>query len=256
MENGSSATVEDAQPDSSAVADAAGAESDTGSADAELEDAEAVNAESEGTTAGAESKDSAAAEESAAALREALATAQAEAETQKDRALRAAAEAENVRKRADRRVENAHKFALEGFVADLLPAVDSFERAALSAEEAAKEAAENAAKEATETASGMAAVAEGVQLSLKLLVEAMQRQGIEVVDPLGAPFDPNLHEAMTMVASETAEPGSVVEVFQKGYTVNGRLARAARVVVAKAPEASADSPADNATDDGEGGDAA
>ena len=87
----------------------------------------------------------------------------------------------------------------------------------------------------------MAAVAEGVQLSLKLLVEAMQRQGIEVVDPLGAPFDPNLHEAMTMVASETAEPGSVVEVFQKGYTVNGRLARAARVVVAKAPEASADS---------------
>ena len=98
----------------------------------------------------------------------------------------------------------------------------------------------------------MEAVAEGVQLSLKLLVEAMQRQGIEVVDPLGAPFDPNLHEAMTMVASETAEPGSVVEVFQKGYTVNGRLARAARVVVAKAPEASAAQPADG----GESGDAA
>ena len=246
MENGSSATVEDA--DSSAVADAAGAESDTDSAGAELEDMEALNADSEDAKAGAESEDSAPVEESAAALREALAAAQAEAETQKDRALRAAAEAENTRKRTDRRVENAHKFALEGFVADLLPAVDSFERAVLSAEEAAKEAAE--------TAPGMEAVAEGVQLSLKLLVEAMQRQGIEVVDPLGAPFDPNLHEAMTMVASETAEPGSVVEVFQKGYTVNGRLARAARVVVAKAPEASADSPADNATDGGEGGDAA
>ena len=248
MENGSSATVEDAQADSSAVADAADANSDTDSADAELEDAEALNADSEEAKAGAESEDSAAVEESAAALREALAAAQAEAETQKDRALRAAAEAENTRKRADRRVENAHKFALEGFVADLLPAVDSFERAVLSAEEAANEAAE--------TASGMAAVAEGVQLSLKLLVEAMQRQGIEVVDPLGAPFDPNLHEAMTMVASETAEPGSVVEVFQKGYTVNGRLARAARVVVAKAPEAGAAQPTDDATDDGEGGDAA
>ena len=248
MENGSSATVEDAQADSSAVADAASAESDTDSADAELEDAEALNADSEEAKAGAESDDSAAVEESTAALREALAAAQAEAETQKDRALRAVAEVENTRKRADRRVENAHKFALEGFVADLLPAVDSFERAVLSAKEAAEEAAE--------TAPGMEAVAEGVQLSLKLLVEAMQRQGIEVVDPLGAPFDPNLHEAMTMVASETAEPGSVVEVFQKGYTVNGRLARAARVVVAKAPEASADSPADNATDGGEGGDAA
>ena len=250
MENGSSATVEDAQADSSAVVDAASAESDTDSADAEMEDAAALNAED--AKAGAESEDSAAVEESTAALREALAAAQAEAETQKDRALRAAAEVENTRKRADRRVENAHKFALEGFVADLLPAVDSFERAVLSAEEAAKEAG----KETAETASGMAAVAEGVQLSLKLLVEAMQRQGIEVVDPLGAPFDPNLHEAMTMVASETAEPGSVVEVFQKGYTVNGRLARAARVVVAKAPEASAAQPADNATDGGEGGDAA
>ena len=252
MENGSSATVEDAQADSSAVADAASAESDTDSADAELEDAAALNADSEDAKAGAESEDSAAVEESAAALREALAAAQAEAETQKDRALRAAAEAENTRKRADRRVENAHKFALEGFVADLLPAVDSFERAVLSAEKAAEEAA----NEAAETASGMAAVAEGVQLSLKLLVKAMQRQGIEVVDPLGAPFDPNLHEAMTMVASETAEPGSVVEVFQKGYTVNGRLARAARVVVAKAPEASAGQPADDATDGGESGDAA
>lgn len=248
MENGSSATVEDAQADSSAVADAASAESDTDTADVEMEDAEALNADSEDAKAGAESEDSAPVEESTAALREALAAAQAEAETQKDRALRAVAEVENTRKRADRRVENAHKFALEGFVADLLPAVDSFERAVLSAKEAAKEAAE--------TSSGMDAVAEGVQLSLKLLVEAMRRQGIEVVDPLGAPFDPNLHEAMTMVASETAEPGSVVEVFQKGYTVNGRLARAARVVVAKAPEASADSPADNATDGGEGGDAA
>lgn len=225
MENGSSATVEDAQPESKITAN------DADPAVAESEDAQTTGAEAEGAAE--------AVEESPAALREALAAAQAEAEAQKDRALRAAAEVENIRKRTDRRVENAHKFALEGFVADLLPAVDSFERAV----QAAQDAAETARSGEGEAASGLAAVAEGVQLSLKLLLEAMQRQGIEVVDPLGAPFDPNLHEAMTMVASETAEPGAVVDVFQKGYTVNGRLARAARVVVAKAPEPSAEGTA-------------
>ena len=223
MENGSSATVEDAQPESKIAAN------DADPAVAESEDARTTGAEGAAE----------AVEDSPAALREALAAAQAEAEAQKDRALRAAAEVENIRKRTDRRVENAHKFALEGFVADLLPAVDSFERAV----QAAQDAAETARSGEGEAASGLEAVAEGVQLSLKLLLEAMQRQGIEVVDPLGAPFDPNLHEAMTMVASETAEPGAVVDVFQKGYTVNGRLARAARVVVAKAPEPSAEGTA-------------
>ena len=229
MENGSSATVEDAQPESKITAN------DAEPAVAESEDARTTGAEAGGATESVE--------ESPAALREALAAAQAEAEAQKDRALRAAAEVENIRKRTDRRVENAHKFALEGFVADLLPAVDSFERAV----QAAQDATETSRFGEGEAASGLAAVAEGVQLSLKLLLEAMQRQGIEVVDPLGAPFDPNLHEAMTMVASETAEPGAVVDVFQKGYTVNGRLARAARVVVAKAPEPSAEG---TATSDG------
>lgn len=177
------------------------------------------------------------AEESVEQLREALEQAQAEAEAQKDRALRAAAEAENVRKRADRRVENAHKYALEKFVGDLLPAVDSFERAVEAAQKASETPGDAAAGD---DAAGIAAVAEGVQLSLKLLTEAMQKQGIETVDPLGAPFDPNLHEAMTMLESATAEPGSVMDVFQKGYTVNGRLVRAARVVVAKAPAAVAE----------------
>ena len=152
--------------------------------------------------------------ETVESLREALEQAQAEVSTQADRALRAVAEAENVRRRAERSIENAHKFALERFVADLLPAVDSFERAAEAASEAD---------------------AEGIRLSLKLLTDAMERQGIAVVDPIGAPFDPQLHEAMSMIESPTAEPGSVVEVFQKGYTVNGRLARPARVIVAKVP---------------------
>lgn len=146
-----------------------------------------------------------------------------------DRALRAAAEAENVRRRADRSIENARKFALEKFVEDLLPAVDSFERAV-----------EAAASHAEGEGSGAGAMAEGIELSLKLLQGAMERQGIVVVDPIGAPFDPNLHEAMTMVDNAEVEPGSVVDVFQKGYTVNGRLIRPARVIVARQPAAPAD----------------
>lgn len=148
-----------------------------------------------------------------------------------DRALRAAAEVENTRRRSERSIENAHKYALERFVGDLLPAVDSFERAA------------DAAGGNETSASAVAAMAEGVALSLKLLLGAMEKQGIAAVDPIGAPFDPKLHEAMSMVEKADAEPGTVVEVFQKGYTVNGRLARPARVIVAKAPAPAADAEA-------------
>ena len=172
-------------------------------------------------------------------LRDALQEAQEQLANAEDRALRAVAEAENVRKRAERSIDSARKFALERFVADMLPAVDSFERAAQASSEASGEGA------------AVAAIGEGIELSLKLLLEAMQRQGIDVVDPVGVPFDPNLHEAMSMVESASAEPGSVLEVFQKGYTVNGRLARPARVIVAKepTPEAPAEEPAEgNAKD--------
>ena len=177
-------------------------------------------------------------EESIDTLRIALSEAQAaleasraEAESLKDQALRAVAEADNVRKRADRSIENAHKYALERFVNDLLPAVDSFERAV--------DAATDLGGSGGEAVSSMA---EGMELSLKLLLDAMQRQGIEVVDPIGAPFDPKLHEAMSMIENPEAEPGSVIEVFQKGYTVNGRLARPARVIVAKEPARETDHP--------------
>ena len=175
----------------------------------------------------AEGADEAVASAARAALEEAeaaLEEARAEIESLKDQALRAAAETENVRKRADRSIENAHKYALERFVGDLLPAVDSFERAVTAAGEVKSTAGE-----------AVDALAEGVELSLKLLLEAMQRQGIEVVDPIGAPFDPKLQEAMSMVENAEAEPGSVIEVFQKGYTVNGRLTRPARVIVAREP---------------------
>ena len=191
----------------------------------------------------AQSADSGAGEELVAlraALEEAqvaLEDARAEAEATKDQALRAAAEAENVRKRAERSIENAHKYALERFVGDLLPAVDSFERAV-----AAATAVTVASDVKTTAGEAVDAMAEGIELSLKLLTEAMARQGIDVVDPIGAPFDPKLHEAMTMVEKPEAEPGSVIEVFQKGYTVSGRLVRPARVIVAREPASLPETP--------------
>lgn len=155
--------------------------------------------------------------------RAALVEANDRAEAEADRALRAAAEAENARKRAERRVEGAQKSALKGFVDDLLPAVDSFEQAV---EAASAPEAENTTE----------ALTEGVRLALKLLIGAMERHGVAVVDPIGAPFNPNEHEAMSMVENAEAEPGSVTQVFQKGYTLNGRLVRPARVIVARASE--------------------
>ena len=157
------------------------------------------------------------------AARTALAEATARAEAEADRALRAAAEAENARKRAERSVESARKFALERFVDALLPAVDSFEKAV---EAASAPEAENTAE----------ALAEGVRLALKQLTGVLERHGVEVVDPIGAPFDPKAHEAMSVVENAEAEPGSVTQVFQKGYTLNGRLVRPARVIVARASE--------------------
>ena len=212
------------------------AEPEDNAADEAAPDSEAAKSSVEvGDGAPGETSDDADAddfEESIDSLRNALAEAQsaldesrAEAESLKDQALRARAEADNVRKRADRSIENAHKYALERFVNDLLPAVDSFERAVDAATDLKGSGGE-----------AVSAMAEGMELSLKLLLEAMQRQGIEVVDPIGAPFDPNLHEAMSVVEKAEAEPGSVVEVFQKGYTVNGRLVRAARVIVAREPQ--------------------
>ena len=139
---------------------------------------------------------------------------QAKADENWDKYLRAAAELENVRKRAARDVENAHKFAIERFATDLLAVCDSLEMA-LAADDVSLES-----------------LREGSDATLKQLAGVMQRFGIEQVDPEGEPFDPAFHEAMTMQPSADAEPGSVITVFQKGYALNGRLLRPARVVVA------------------------
>ena len=138
-----------------------------------------------------------------------LAELQAKADENWDKYLRAAAELENVRKRAARDVEKAHKFALERFAADLLAVCDSLEMAL-----------------AAEGTPSVESLQEGSEATLKLLGTVLQRFGVEQLDPLGE------HEAMTMQPSEGAEPGSVITVFQKGYALNGRLLRPARVVVA------------------------
>jgi len=151
-----------------------------------------------------------------------LAAAEAEVAALKDQLLRLQAEAENVRRRAQRDVENAHKFALEKFCGELLPVLDSLEKAV----EVARKG------EGTD----VGAIAEGVELSLRMFLGVMSKAGIEQVNPVGEPFDPQRHEAMAMVPSPHAEPNSVMDVMQKGYLLNGRLVRAAMVVVSKAPE--------------------
>ena len=143
---------------------------------------------------------------------------QAKAEENWDKYLRTAAELENVRKRAARDVEHAHKFALERFSADLLSVCDSLEMAL-----------------AAEGGPSIESLKEGSEATLKLLLGTLQRFGIEELDPHGEPFDPNHHEAISMQPSDDVEPGSVVTVFQKGYALNGRLLRPARVVVASEP---------------------
>lgn len=138
----------------------------------------------------------------------------------KDAALRAQAEAQNARRRAEQEVEKARKYALERFAGGLLPVVDNLERA-LEAAVAEPEAN---------------AIAEGVDLTLKSLLEVLSKFNIEVVDPTGEPFDPQLHQAMTMVPNPDMEPNTVMDVMQKGYTLSGRLIRPAMVIVSKGPE--------------------
>ena len=143
-----------------------------------------------------------------------LADLQAKADENWERYLRAAAETENVRKRAARDIENAHKFALERFGKELLGVKDTLEMG-LAAEGASVES-----------------LIEGSEATLKLLGSVLERFGIAEIDPEGEPFDPEFHEAISMQPSEKVEPNSVVTVVQKGYTLNGRLLRPAMVIVA------------------------
>ena len=147
-----------------------------------------------------------------------LEDARAKADEHWELLLRERAELENFKKRHDREIENAHKYAIDKFVNELLPVKDSMELGLNAA------AGENA---------DLAKLIEGTELTLKLLADVMGKFGIEEIDPTGQPFNPELHQAMSMQPSADAEPNTVITVFQKGYTLNGRLVRPAMVVVAK-----------------------
>lgn len=137
----------------------------------------------------------------------------------RDAQLRAQAEIENIRRRAEMDVEKAHKFALEKFANELLPVIDSLERAL-----------EVANKEDPQLAS----MIEGIELTLKGLLGAVRKFGVEVVGETGVPFNPEVHQAMSMMESEDVAPNHVIMVMQRGYTLNGRLLRPAMVAVSKA----------------------
>lgn len=156
-------------------------------------------------------------------LSEKVAELEAQLEGQKEDVLRAQAEMQNVRRRTENEISNARKFALERFVGDLLPVVDSLERGleAVATEDVEGEQAK--------------ALREGSSLTLKMLLEVLEKFNVKRLDPEGEPFDPQFHEAMSMLENADAEPNSVLAVLQKGYTLNGRLVRAAMVVVSKAP---------------------
>lgn len=168
------------------------------------------NAEASGTD-GKDAVDEAAPEDEMDRLQEELAQA-------RESAMRAQAEAQNAKRRAEQDVERARKYALERFAGELLPVVDNLERALESAsgdEEVVKP------------------IAQGVELTLKSFLNALQKYHIEPVDPQGEPFDPQLHQAMSQVENPDVEPNTVIAVMQKGYTLNGRLVRPAMVMVSK-----------------------
>ena len=159
-------------------------------------------------------------------LQQALAGSEERARSHWEQYLRAVAELENVRKRTQRDIEAANRYGLDKFAAELLPVRDSLEAAV-----------QNAAR------SDVKSLREGQEATLQLLSRALERLGVSVIDPQGEPFDPARHEAMMTQESATAEPNSVLQVAQRGYELNGRLLRPARVIVARAPAEALKAPA-------------
>jgi molecular chaperone GrpE len=154
-----------------------------------------------------------------AQLEAALEVANGTIEGQKDSVLRARADMENARRRAEQDVDKARKFALERFAGELLPVLDNLERAMQVAD------AENEA---------IKPVVEGVDLTLKSFIKVVEKFGMAIVDPQGEAFNPELHQAMSMQETADFAPNTVIAVMQKGYTLNGRLLRPAMVMVSRA----------------------
>ncbi|MFC4699729.1 nucleotide exchange factor GrpE [Glaciecola siphonariae] len=162
------------------------------------------------------------------ALEEELAKAQATIEEQKDGVLRARADIENARRRAEQEIDKARKFALEKFASELLPVIDNLERAMQSA---------NGADESIKP------LLDGVDLTLKSFISTIEKFGLEIVDPQGESFNPDHHQAMSMQESDEVAPNTVLAVMQKGYLLNGRLLRPAMVMVSRASSEGVDTQA-------------
>ena len=158
-----------------------------------------------------------------------------EAQEHHNNYLRALAEVENVRRRSEREIANAHRFGLEKFVGELLPVRDSLEMGLNAAEGEAADAA---------------ALREGTELTLRMLSQALEKFGVTEVNPRGEPFNPERHEAVSVKQTDEVAADTVVEVMQKGYLLNDRLIRPAMVVVARAPAAG------NGSGDGQAGERA
>ena len=157
---------------------------------------------------------------STAELEKRLAEAEAKAKEAEDKVLRAHAEMENIRRRSERELANAHKYGMEKFANELLPVFDSLELGLVAAQ------AEDV---------DIAKVAEGTELTLKMFASAFDKAGISQVHPVDEAFNPDLHQAMSMIEHPEKDPNTVIDVMQKGYTISDRLLRPAMVVVSKAP---------------------
>ena len=177
--------------------------------------AEAGEAEDEGDAAGA------AVELTLEEALERLADAEEECRRAEDRMLRIQAEMQNLRRRAEQDVERAHKFGQEKFSSELLVVMDNLERALNAASDHDDEVVK--------------AIHEGVNLTLKSFADCFAKFNIEEVDPMGEPFDPALHQAMSIQENGEVEPNTVIAVMQKGYTLHGRVLRPAMVVVSTDP---------------------
>jgi molecular chaperone GrpE len=151
-------------------------------------------------------------------LVEQLKAAEQKAEEHWELLLRTRAEMENLRKRTEKDLENAHKYGMEKFVNEMLPVKDSMEMG-IGAQEATVESLQ-----------------EGMKLTMNMFNTTFEKLGVTEIDPLKERFDPELHQAMTMQASDEVEPNTVIAVMQKGYTLNGRLVRPAMVIVSKKPD--------------------
>ncbi len=162
------------------------------------------------------------------ALEQDLSTAQEELKNQQEAVLRARADTENARRRAETEIDTARKFALERFAGELLTVIDNLERT-LDAADSSNESVKP--------------LVEGVDMTLKGFLASNEKFGLAAVDPQGEPFNPELHQAMSMQEAEGVEPNTVIAVLQKGYVLNGRLLRPAMVMVSRAPTAGVDTQA-------------